>query len=102
MSKRSCAAMVMTSAGISSVWVSLTATAPGARCYATKNALMLDKHTLFIADTFVNDEPDAEQLADIAVMAADEVRRFGIPPKVAQAGQPLAASMRYAMRAFAC
>ncbi|MBP6544259.1 MAG: NADP-dependent malic enzyme [Piscinibacter sp.] len=57
--------------------------APGARCYATMNALMLDKHTLFIADTFVNDEPDAEQLADIAVMAADEVRRFGIPPKVA-------------------
>ncbi|MBL0094602.1 MAG: NADP-dependent malic enzyme [Piscinibacter sp.] len=57
--------------------------APGARCYATMNALMLDKHTLFIADTFVNDAPDAEQLADIAVMAADEVRRFGIPPKVA-------------------
>ncbi|QTN21822.1 NADP-dependent malic enzyme [Rhizobacter sp. AJA081-3] len=57
--------------------------APGARCYATMNALMLDKHTLFIADTFVNDDPDAEQLADIAVMAADEVRRFGIPPKVA-------------------
>jgi malate dehydrogenase (oxaloacetate-decarboxylating)(NADP+) len=47
------------------------------------NALMLDKHTLFIADTFVNDDPDAEQLAEIAAMAADEVRRFGIPPKVA-------------------
>jgi malate dehydrogenase (oxaloacetate-decarboxylating)(NADP+) len=47
------------------------------------NALMLDKHTLFIADTFVNDDPDAQQLAEIAVMAADEVRRFGIPPKVA-------------------
>jgi malate dehydrogenase (oxaloacetate-decarboxylating)(NADP+) len=57
--------------------------APGARCYATMNALMLDKHTLFIADTFVNDDPDAEQLADIAVMAAEEVRRFGIPPKLA-------------------
>ncbi|WP_298829133.1 NADP-dependent malic enzyme [uncultured Piscinibacter sp.] len=57
--------------------------APGARCYATMNALMLDKHTLFIADTFVNDDPDAEQLADIAAMAAEEVRRFGIPPKLA-------------------
>ena len=57
--------------------------APGARCYATMNALMLDKHTLFIADTFVNDDPNAEQLADIAVMAAEEVRRFGIPPKLA-------------------
>jgi malate dehydrogenase (oxaloacetate-decarboxylating)(NADP+) len=56
---------------------------PGARCYATMNALMLDQHTLFIADTFVNDDPNAEQLADIAVMAAEEVRRFGIPPKVA-------------------
>ncbi|WP_341889232.1 NADP-dependent malic enzyme [Variovorax sp. YR752] len=57
--------------------------APGARCYATMNALMLDKHTLFIADTFVNDDPNAEQLADIAAMAAEEVRRFGIPPKLA-------------------
>jgi len=57
--------------------------APGARCYATMNALMLDKHTLFIADTFVNDDPSAEQLADIAAMAAEEVRRFGIPPKLA-------------------
>ncbi len=57
--------------------------APGARCYATMNALMLDKHTLFIADTFVNDDPNAEQLADIAAMAAEEVQRFGIPPKLA-------------------
>jgi malate dehydrogenase (oxaloacetate-decarboxylating)(NADP+) len=56
---------------------------PGARCLATMNALMLDKHTLFIADTFVNDDPDAQQLAEIAVMAVDEVRRFGLPPKVA-------------------
>ena len=55
----------------------------GARCFATMNVLMLDKHTLFIADTFVNDDPSAEQLADIAAMAVDEVRRFGVPPKVA-------------------
>ncbi|MGD9832086.1 MAG: NADP-dependent malic enzyme [Piscinibacter sp.] len=57
--------------------------APGAKCFATMNALMLDKHTLFIADTFVNDDPSAEQLAEIAAMAAEEVRRFGIPPKLA-------------------
>ena len=57
--------------------------APQARSWATMNALMLDKHTLFIADTFVNDDPSAEQLADIAAMAAEEVRRFGIPPKLA-------------------
>jgi malate dehydrogenase (oxaloacetate-decarboxylating)(NADP+) len=58
-------------------------TAPGVRSLATMNALMLEKHTLFITDTFVNDDPDAEQLADIASMAVDEVRRFGLPPKVA-------------------
>ena len=51
--------------------------------FATVNALMLDQRTLFIADAFVNEDPDAEQLASIALMAADEVRRFGLPPKVA-------------------
>ncbi|MFC5523172.1 NADP-dependent malic enzyme [Polaromonas jejuensis] len=51
--------------------------------FAALNALMLDKRTLFIADTFVNEDPSAEQLASIALMAVDEVRRFGIPPKVA-------------------
>ena len=56
---------------------------PGARTMAAMNALMLDQHTLFITDTFVNEEPSAEELADIALMAAAEVRRFGLPPKVA-------------------
>ena len=55
----------------------------GAQGFAAMNALMLDQHTLFIADTFVNDDPSAEQLADIAAMAVEEVRRFGLPPKVA-------------------
>ena len=55
----------------------------GASGFATLNALMLEKRTLFIADTFVNEDPDAEQLASIAVMAAEEVKRFGLPPKVA-------------------
>ena len=55
----------------------------GAPGLATLNALMLDSRTLFIADTHVNEDPDAEQLASIALMAADEVRRFGLPPKVA-------------------
>jgi malate dehydrogenase (oxaloacetate-decarboxylating)(NADP+) len=55
----------------------------GASGMATLNALMLDERTLFIADTFVNEDPDAAQLASIAVMAADEVKRFGLPPKVA-------------------
>ncbi len=56
---------------------------PDASSLATLNALMLDDRTLFIADTFVNEDPDAQQLAEIAVMAAAEVRRFGVPPKVA-------------------
>jgi malate dehydrogenase (oxaloacetate-decarboxylating)(NADP+) len=56
---------------------------PGARTLAAMNALMLDQHTLFLTDTFVNEEPSAEELADIALMAANEVRRFGMPAKVA-------------------
>jgi malate dehydrogenase (oxaloacetate-decarboxylating)(NADP+) len=56
---------------------------PGTPGFATLNALMLQSHTLFIADTFVNEDPSAEQLAGIALMAAEEVRRFGLPPKVA-------------------
>ncbi len=55
----------------------------GARAVAAMNALMLEKHTLFITDTFVNDDPNAEQLADIAALAVEEVKRFGVPPKVA-------------------
>ena len=57
--------------------------APGVSGFATMNALMLEKHTLFIADTYVNDDPSAEQLASIALMAANAIRRFGIPPRVA-------------------
>ncbi len=56
---------------------------PGSGVMATMNALMLEEHTLFIADTFVNELPDAQELAEIALMAADEVQRFGLPPKVA-------------------
>jgi malate dehydrogenase (oxaloacetate-decarboxylating)(NADP+) len=56
---------------------------PDATCLATLNALMMEHRTLFIADTFVNEDPDAQQLAEIALMAAEEVQRFGLPPKVA-------------------
>ncbi|WP_374316932.1 NADP-dependent malic enzyme [Aquabacterium sp.] len=56
---------------------------PGAQCLAALNALILDNHNLFIADTFVNEDPTAEQLADIAVLAVEEVQRFGLPPRVA-------------------
>jgi malate dehydrogenase (oxaloacetate-decarboxylating)(NADP+) len=56
---------------------------PGARTMAAMNAVMLPEHTLFLTDTFVNELPSAEELADIALMAAHEVRRFGMPAKVA-------------------
>jgi malate dehydrogenase (oxaloacetate-decarboxylating)(NADP+) len=54
-----------------------------AHVMAAMNAVMLPQYSLFITDTFVNEEPDAESLAEIALMAAAEVRRFGMPPKVA-------------------
>ncbi|MEK8053498.1 NADP-dependent malic enzyme [Ideonella sp. DXS22W] len=57
--------------------------APGVGTMAAMNAVMLDQHTLFIADTFVNETPSAAELAEIARMASDEMRRFGLPPKVA-------------------
>jgi malate dehydrogenase (oxaloacetate-decarboxylating)(NADP+) len=56
---------------------------PGARTFATVNALMLPNHTLFVTDAFVNEEPSAEELAEIALTAAAEMQRFGIPPRVA-------------------
>jgi malate dehydrogenase (oxaloacetate-decarboxylating)(NADP+) len=56
---------------------------PSAHCFAAMNLLFLPQHTLFICDTYVNQAPDAEQLAEIALMAADEVRRFGVVPKLA-------------------
>ena len=56
---------------------------PGAKVCATLNALMLPKHTLFLTDAYVNDEPSAEELADIAVMSVEAIRYFGLPPRVA-------------------
>ena len=55
----------------------------GAHHFAAMNAVLLEQRTLFMTDTFVNEEPDAQALAEIAAMAAEEVRRFGLPPKVA-------------------
>src|ERR1700682_5605689 len=44
---------------------------------------VLPNRSVFIADTDVNRDPTAEQIAEIARLAAEEVRRFGIVPKVA-------------------
>jgi len=77
----------------------------GVRTYAAMNALMMTNRTIFIADTYVNPDPTAEQLAEITLLAADEIRRFGITPKVAllshssfgSSDQPSAAKMRHAL-----
>lgn len=56
---------------------------PGASVFAAMNILMLPNRTLFICDTHINLDPTAEQVAEMTLLAADEVRRFGIVPKVA-------------------
>ena len=50
---------------------------------AAVNGLVMQSGNLFITDTFVNQNPTAEELAEITLMAAEEVRRFGIEPQVA-------------------
>ena len=55
----------------------------GVHTAGAMNALLLPSGNTFIADTYVNDDPTPEELAEITVMAAETVRRFGIEPKVA-------------------
>ena len=55
----------------------------GCNVYAAMNALVLPGRQIFLVDTHVNVDPTAEELAEITIMAAEEVRRFGIEPKVA-------------------
>jgi malate dehydrogenase (oxaloacetate-decarboxylating)(NADP+) len=57
--------------------------AEGRGMFAAMNVLLLPGRTLFICDTYVNEDPSAEQIAEMTLMAADEVRRFGLAPKVA-------------------
>ncbi|KIN91232.1 NADP-dependent malic enzyme [Thauera sp. SWB20] len=57
--------------------------APGAKQFAAMNLLLLTKRMLAITDTYVNENPSAEEVAEIARMASDELRRFGIEPSVA-------------------
>jgi malate dehydrogenase (oxaloacetate-decarboxylating)(NADP+) len=55
----------------------------GVKTLAAMNAIILPERTVFIADTYVNSDPTAEELAEITLLAAEEIRRFGITPKVA-------------------
>ncbi|MBB5401121.1 malate dehydrogenase (oxaloacetate-decarboxylating)(NADP+) [Paraburkholderia sp. JPY162] len=56
---------------------------PGAKVYAAMNGLVLPNRQIFLVDTHVNVDPTPDELAEITIMAAEEVRRFGIEPKVA-------------------
>ncbi|WP_250534654.1 NADP-dependent malic enzyme [Caballeronia sp. AZ10_KS36] len=55
----------------------------GCNVYAAMNALVLPGRQIFIVDTHVNVDPTPEQLAEITILAAEEVKRFGIMPKIA-------------------
>jgi malate dehydrogenase (oxaloacetate-decarboxylating)(NADP+) len=56
---------------------------PGVSTYGAMNTLMMDGRQVTIVDTHVNNDPSAEQLADLTVLAAEELRRFGVIPKIA-------------------
>ncbi len=79
--------------------------APGVRDYYALNVVMLPKRTLFIGDTYVHYDPTAEQIAEMAALAADQVRQFGITPKAAlvshssfgSSDSPTAVKMRQAL-----
>jgi malate dehydrogenase (oxaloacetate-decarboxylating)(NADP+) len=55
----------------------------GVCTYACMNALLLAGPQVFVVDTHVNYDPTAIQLAEITVMAAEEMVRFGFKPKAA-------------------
>jgi malate dehydrogenase (oxaloacetate-decarboxylating)(NADP+) len=55
----------------------------GVQHFYAMNMLLLPERTVFISDTYVNYEPTAEQVAEMTLLAAEEVKRFGLVPKVA-------------------
>jgi malate dehydrogenase (oxaloacetate-decarboxylating)(NADP+) len=74
----------------------------GCKTYACMNGLVLPGRQIFLVDTHVNYDPSAAQLAEITVMAAEEMMRFGLQPKAAllshsnfgSSSQPSAQKMR--------
>ena len=80
--------------------------AEGVNRLTAMNAMVLQSRTLFIADTYVQVDPDAEALAEITALCADEVRHFGLVPQIALVSHsnfgshddPSARKMRAALR----
>jgi malate dehydrogenase (oxaloacetate-decarboxylating)(NADP+) len=62
---------------------SVIGTRPGVKTPAAMSLMILDKGTYFLCDSYVSHDPTAEEIADMTMLAAEEVRRFGIEPKVA-------------------
>lgn len=56
---------------------------PGVETPAAMNALILPRGTFFFCDTQINNEPSIAEISEMTLMAAEEVRRFGMTPKVA-------------------
>ena len=56
---------------------------PGVETAAAMNALMLDRGTYFFTDTQVNPDPSIAQISEMTLLAAEEIERFGIKPKIA-------------------
>jgi malate dehydrogenase (oxaloacetate-decarboxylating)(NADP+) len=77
----------------------------GVRTWGTMNMLIVGGRQLFLCDTYVNQDPSSEQLADLTLLAAEEMRRFGLAPSVAllshssfgSADSPSARKMRDAL-----
>lgn len=57
--------------------------APRAKTVAALNVLILPRGTFFLCDTHVQRDPTAEQIAEMTIHAAEEVKRFGVEPKIA-------------------
>jgi malate dehydrogenase (oxaloacetate-decarboxylating)(NADP+) len=56
---------------------------PGIGQYYAMNVLVLPRRTVFLCDTYVNVDPTPEQIVEMTMLGAEEVRRFGLTPKVA-------------------
>ena len=56
---------------------------PGVNSLAAMNYLMLPGRSLFLCDTHINENPTSEEIVEMTLMAAEQVRRFGMHPKVA-------------------
>ena len=57
--------------------------APGCDRYATLSLVSLPRDTIFFSDTNIADEPTAEDLVRMTCLAAEQVRRFGLQPRIA-------------------